>query len=61
MSKKATATNKVIHDYLKEKVEQLDIFNKAGIDKKVAVATVRDLLVIEGLDKTLSKVFSKGW
>jgi hypothetical protein len=59
--KKSTATEGIVHDYLREKAEELKTSNKASIDKKVAVATARDLLVIEELDKTLSKVFSKGW
>jgi hypothetical protein len=60
MSKSAESDN-LIHECLKEKAETLKSANKASIDKKVAVSAVRDLIVVEELDKTLSKVFSKGW
>lgn len=60
MQKNAVSDSSV-HAFLKEKAEKLKASNSASIDKKVAVATVRDFLVIEELDKILTRVFSKGW
>jgi hypothetical protein len=58
---KNQVTEKHVRDHLLEKVGDLRGANKGHIDKRVAVATARDLLVVEELQKTLEKVFSKGW
>ena len=58
---KTIVSEKNVRDHLLEKVNQLKVFNKGSIDKKVAVATARDLLVVDELQKSLAKVFKKGW
>jgi hypothetical protein len=58
---KTTVTEKHVRDHLLEKVGDLRGANKGHIDKRVAVATARDLLVVEELQKSLERVFSKGW
>jgi hypothetical protein len=58
---KHTISEKHVRDHLLEKVGELRGSNKGFIDKKVAVATARDLLVVEELQKTLEKVFKNGW
>jgi len=58
---KDTATESIVRDYLLEKGLELKTSNKASIDKRVAVSTARDLLVIDQLHQSLSKVFHKGW
>src|ERR1017187_5056 len=60
MSKQAVS-EKHIREHLLEKVGELRGTNKGSIDKKVAVATARDLLVVDELQKSLEKVFKKGW
>ena len=50
-----------VHDYLYEKAKKLKLKNKNLIDKKLAINTARDLLVMSELEKVLTKVFSKGW
>ena len=58
---KNTATEKLVHDYLHAKALDLKTSSKASLDKKVAVATARDFLVAEQFQKSLDKVFRKGW
>ena len=58
---KTTVSEKHVRNHLLEKVGELKISNEGIIDKRVAVATARDLLVVEELQKALTKVFSKGW
>ncbi len=54
-------TSKHVRNHLLEKVGELRGSNQVNIDKRVAVATARDLLVVQELQKSLEKVFSKGW
>src|ERR1017187_6999759 len=58
---KNTITEKHVREHLLNKVGELRGTNKGSIDKKVAVATARDLLVVDELQKSLEKVFKKGW
>ena len=58
---KTTVTERHVRDHLLEKVSELKVFNRGNIDKRVAVATARDLLVVDELQKSLAKVFKKGW
>jgi predicted MPP superfamily phosphohydrolase len=58
---KHTISEKHVRDHLLEKAGELRGSNRGSIDKRVAVATARDLIVVEELQKSLSKVFSKGW
>jgi hypothetical protein len=58
---KDTATESIVRDYLLEQGLKLKTSNKASIDKRVAVSTASDLLVIDQLHQSLSKVFHKGW
>jgi hypothetical protein len=61
MSNTDSATEKLVRDYLIEKALNLKESNRAGIDKRAAAAAGRDLLYMQELDKSLSKVFHKGW
>jgi hypothetical protein len=51
----------VVNDYLLEVIEEIKSSNKASIDKKVAISTAKDLLVVQQLEVALAKVFHKGW
>lgn len=50
-----------VRKHLLDKVDELRGKNKGVIDKKAAVSTARDLLVVEELQNALGKVFHKGW
>jgi hypothetical protein len=58
---KDTATEAIVHDYLLQEAIKLRSSNKGSVDKRVAVATARDLLVVDSLQKSLAKVFTKKW
>ena len=58
---KDSATEKIVRDYLIEKALEVKESNGAHIDKKAAAAAGRDLLYMQELDKTLAKIFHKGW
>lgn len=58
---KDTATEKIVRDYLITKALDIKEANEANVDKRVAAATARDLLVVDQLSKNLAKVFTKGW
>jgi hypothetical protein len=54
-------SEKHVREHLLERAGELRGTNKGRVDKRVAIATARDLLVVEELQKSLEKVFSKGW
>ena len=54
---KTTVSEKHVRDHLLEKVGELKLSNEGVIDKRVAVATARDLLVVEELQKGVDKGF----
>jgi hypothetical protein len=58
---KDTATEKIVRDYLITKALDIKVSNEASVDKRVAAATARDLLVVNTLTKSLAKVFTKNW
>jgi hypothetical protein len=59
--KNNTISEKHVREHLLAKAGQLKSKNSGSVDKRVAIATARDLIVIEELQKSLERVFSKGW
>jgi hypothetical protein len=58
---KTTITEKHVKEHLLGKVGELRASNKDNVDKRVALATARDLLIVDELQKSLAKIFKKGW
>jgi hypothetical protein len=54
-------TEKQVRSYFLDKLNSTQTKNAAVIDKKFALATAKDLFVLEELQKTLKKIFCKGW
>ena len=58
---KDTAAEALVFDYLLEKGIELKSSNKSSVDKRVAVATARDVLLVNQLTDSLAKGFKKNW
>jgi hypothetical protein len=57
----STATEKTVVNFLLNKASEIQSRKKDRVDKRITIATAKELLVAKQLGQSLKQVFKKGW